>query len=135
MLSHINTVRGQISSLRIPFSVAETLDLAKTDHLIWKSNITYMLRGLLTLNAANVHDHHVCRLGKWYFGEGADNFGQLKEFQALDALHRQFHQQCAEAIRLYQQGDTAGAEEIAAVLDTLSTEVVQSLDAIKAAVR
>ena len=46
----------------------EMIDLAKTDHLLWRWRIESMLAGRTQLEANKVKDHTVCRLGKWYFG-------------------------------------------------------------------
>lgn len=126
-------LRSDISSLMISYNNAEIIDLAKTDHLTWKSRIDYMLRGLMELQAASVRDHHVCRLGKWYFGEGQETFGHLEAFREFDHLHAEFHQKCAEAIELYKQGNIEASEKTAVEIKALSDEVMVVLDTLKKA--
>lgn len=58
-----------------------------------------------------MQDHHVCRLGKWYFGSARETFGNLKPFQRLDGVHARFHALCAEAIRAHKAGDLARAKQ------------------------
>ena len=126
-----NDVRVKVSSLQIPFSVKQILDLAKADHLLWKAHIDYMLRGFENLDEDNVKNHRTCRLGMWYFGEGMKLFGHLKCFQKLDKVHTEFHDQCAEAIRLYKIGDKVQAQQVNTDIQRLSSLVVGILDEIK----
>lgn len=131
VLVSANAIRTEVSGFRIPFSTEQTLDLAKTDHLMWKARVTYMLRGLMTLNEANVRDHHACRLGKWYFGEGKKMFGHFDSFQKLDAIHEEFHTRCAEAISHYKLGNIAQSQQLAEEIENLSNTVLGILDDIK----
>lgn len=133
VLQETNTLRTDISSLKISYNNAEIIDLAKTDHLIWKSRVDYMLRGLIDLQAVSVRDHHVCRLGKWYCGEGQKMFGHLEAFRGLDHLHAKFHQKCAEAIEFYKQKNIEASEKTAVEIKALSNEVMVVLDALKKA--
>ena len=131
IISSANKIRGEVSTLKIPFSTGEMMELAKTDHLLWKNNINYMFNGLITLDESKVQDHHVCRLGKWYFGEGKDKLSHLEPFRKLDAVHEQFHKNCAEAIQYYKQGKTAQVQLLVEKIDGLSTTVLGLLDEIK----
>lgn len=62
-LRQINTVRGKISSLGLTFGPKELIELAKTDHLIWRARINQMLWGNVELDAADVANAAICRLG------------------------------------------------------------------------
>jgi len=132
LINKADSIRGQVSSLQLPFAARDILELAKTDHLLWKARVDYMLKGLVRLDESKVKDHHICRLGKWYFGAGQAAYGHLQAFQQLDSLHARFHHRCADAIRLYQSGDTAGAQQVAVEINSLSAQVLQLLDEIKA---
>ncbi|BBB90709.1 methyl-accepting chemotaxis protein McpA [Methylomusa anaerophila] len=135
VMNQINGVRTQVSSMHLPYKAADIIELAKTDHLIWKAHINYMLRGLLTLEVANVRNHHACRLGKWYFGEGQKLFGHIAIYKNMDGVHHKFHEYCAEAIELYQRKDYAGSQKMAAEIEKLSNEVMSMLDQIKKLVK
>lgn len=131
VLQGVNKIRVEVSAMDLPFSVAEILDLAKTDHLIWKARIVYMLRGLTKPDAANVENHHVCRLGKWYESHGKQQFGHLGLFKDLDSLHAQFHHKCAEAIRCYQRNDIVEAQNFMSEIELLSSKVIETLEKLK----
>jgi methyl-accepting chemotaxis protein len=131
VLEGINKTRGNISGMTLPFSVAETLDLAKADHLVWKARVIYMLRGLMKLDAANIENHHVCRLGKWYDSLGKEQFGHLSSFKELDSVHAQFHHKCAETIRCYQRNDIASTQRLLPEIESLSTSTIGILNKLK----
>lgn len=131
IIGRADGLRGKINSLALPFAAADVLELAKADHLLWKARVDYMLKGVVTLQADTVRDHHVCRLGKWYFGAGQALFGTVPAYRQLDDLHARFHQGCAQAIELYQRGQVAAAREKARELDELSRGVLALLDALK----
>jgi methyl-accepting chemotaxis protein len=66
--------------------------LVKVDHVIFKQ------RAYMTLNTkegsyaeAVKVDHHNCRLGKWYEGQGRELFGALPSYKALVQPHAQVH--------------------------------------------
>ncbi|MDR3563710.1 MAG: methyl-accepting chemotaxis protein [Negativicutes bacterium] len=126
-----NKVRTEISGMKLRFSSVQILDLAKTDHLVWKARIQYMLRGLLKLDAANVENHHACRLGKWYDTVGRELFGREQVFKQMDEVHALFHRRCAEAIRKYQSNDLAGAKSLLPEIAAASASVITGLDKLK----
>lgn len=134
LINEAETIRGSVSNLALPFLPDNILDLAKTDHLLWKSRVDYMLKGLAQLDEEKVKDHHLCRLGKWYFGKGKETFGNLDSYRRLDSFHSQFHHCCADAIRLHKSGDQAGALGMSAEIDRLSTEVLGLVDEMKQAI-
>lgn len=92
-----------------------------------------MLRGLMNLDASNVQNHRVCRLGYWYFGDGKKMFGHLDSFQELDKVHAKFHMLCAEAINLYKASNAAKALQMTGEIEKLSNTVIAILNDIKKA--
>jgi methyl-accepting chemotaxis protein len=131
VLDQANKLRTDVAGGYLDFTNSQIIDLAKTDHFVWKANVLYMLRGLRSLDGSKAADHHICRLGQWYFGEGREKYGHLQAFQDLDAFHAQFHQKCAEAIRLYQQKKLAAAQQATREVEELSRQVAQRLDELK----
>ena len=131
LINNAESIRSSISGLTLPFSSSDILQLAKTDHLMWKSRVEYMLKGLVQLDEDKVKDHHICRLGKWYFGKGKEAFGNLDSYRRLDGFHAQFHQCCAESIRMYKSGDGDGAKRMSREIESLSAQVLGLLDEMK----
>ncbi len=135
VLNSFNDIRTEIGSFQLGFDPGQIIDLAKTDHLMWKTRINFMLRGITSLNADNVQDHSICRLGKWYFGIGKNMFGHLSTFKNLDGMHKEFHSKCADAIKYYKLGELARAKKLAEEIDVLSSKVMEMLDEIKREIR
>ncbi len=109
----------------------DILDLAKTDHLIWLVRLNELLLNGQSLDAEIAANHHACRLGKWYEGEGMRKFGQEAAFRELDPKHERFHRICAEAIRAKQSGDMGRVREILPELRDLSREVIGLLERLQ----
>jgi len=67
--------------------------LVKVDHIIYKQ------RAYMALNSGGeqVHtdavavDHHHCRLGLWYDGQGQAEFGSTRAYTALSGPHARVH--------------------------------------------
>jgi len=63
--------------------------LVKVDHILFKSNA---YSAILSGNKeAKFADHFHCRLGQWYQNKGAERFGKLPSFKALDKNHAIVH--------------------------------------------
>lgn len=130
LIMNAEAIRARISAYTVPFTNQDILTLAKTDHLMWKSRIHFMLKGLIQLEADKVKDHRVCRLGKWYFGKGMESYRDVPIFLQLNESHASFHQACAEAIELYKQGKHELVAEKTKEIDRLSRQVVEMLDTL-----
>ncbi len=63
--------------------------LAKIDHIVYKTKAyNSMINSNLELA---VVDHHNCRLGKWYDGEGATRFSNSPSFKSFNEPHKVVH--------------------------------------------
>ncbi|MBR0701430.1 CZB domain-containing protein [Bradyrhizobium diazoefficiens] len=102
--------------------------LAKADHVMWKKRLADMAVGRVTLKADELADHHSCRLGKWYYGDGSLAMRGHRAFGALEKPHALVHEHGKRAARLFEQGDLAGALQEISLVETSSTEVLRLLD-------
>ena len=102
--------------------------LAKADHVIWKKRLVDMAVGRVTLKADELADHHSCRLGKWYYGEGSCAMHGHPAFAALEHPHAEVHDHGKRAAKLFEQGDLAGALKEIARVEEASTDVLRLLD-------
>ena len=91
-----------------------------------------MLWGNISLNAADVSNASLCRLGKWYHGTGQEKYGKLPVFAELGTVHERFHAACAEAIEAYQAGQEQKVNGLVEEIAGLSEKVMGYLDEIKA---
>ncbi len=63
--------------------------LAKIDHIIYKSNAYNTI--INAVPSLTISDHHGCRLGKWYDGEGTRRFSETASFKRIPAPHKIVH--------------------------------------------
>ncbi len=101
--------------------------LAIADHILWKKRLVAMASGRIVLRPEELTDHRCCRLGRWYYGEGRERFGDHPDFRALEEPHERVHRFGIEAAKLFQDGDLEGALAAIAEVEKASKEVVERL--------
>lgn len=126
-----NAIRGKISEMDLSFDPKAIIDFAKTDHIVWAMRIHQMVWGNIELKSADVAEYVHCRLGRWYFGEGKEKYGNLPEYQRLGTVHEQFHKLCAATIDAHYAHRTQEVEANLPEIDRLSQEVLDCLNAIQ----
>ena len=102
--------------------------LAKADHVIWKKRLADMAVGRAALRADELADHHACRLGKWYYGDGSSGMRDHPAFSKLEKPHELVHRHGKHAAALFEKGDLSGALAEIEAVDTASKEVLALLD-------
>ncbi len=65
--------------------------LVKVDHIIFKHNAYTIILDEKKEESSQITDHHNCRLGKWYEGEGKDMFGNSSAYKAINQPHTLVH--------------------------------------------
>ena len=107
-----------------------TLELgrARAAHLGWKARIRAFLDGAEHLSHNEAVSDHECRLGRWYFGEGQQRFGQLTAFKAIEGPHAELHATIKRIVMLREQGQQQAAEQLYAQIELRSAEVVKAID-------
>lgn len=130
VLKDVNALRTRLGTMQLSLPAAQIIDLAKTDHVLWRVRIQQMLWGNMALAAADVANPSVCRLGKWYHAAG-ERYASLPAYKHLGEVHVRFHETCAAAIRAYQEGQQADLQKYMVEIDALSTEVIGLMDELK----
>ena len=86
------------------------VELAKTDHLVYKFAIYQVMMGVSDKSIDEFADHTRCRLGKWYYeGEGLGCFSKLPGYRELEEPHRGVHRHALEALAQYHEGNVGQA--------------------------
>ncbi|GER93099.1 methyl-accepting chemotaxis protein [hot springs metagenome] len=124
-------LRNSTAGFKTKGSELMILDLAKTDHRIFIGKIGACLKGDTTLDPSQLSDHHNCRFGKWYFGEGKEICGNLPSFRAIDEPHARIHALAKEAVAACNSGDKLKAERIYKEMEDISDQIASLLDGIK----
>jgi methyl-accepting chemotaxis protein len=131
--SAVTTLNGARYAQDLSFA-----SLVKVDHIVYKQR-SYVLVGQKDneeFRKAVEVDHHECRLGKWYEGEGKTVFGELPSYKQLLAPHGKVHDSVRIAVNLLDQKwerDTAVQDKIIEAMNTAeeaSMSVMQILDKI-----
>ncbi|MBA4372983.1 MAG: chemotaxis protein [Thermodesulfovibrio sp.] len=107
------------------------LELAKNDHHGFVSKIEACLKGEISLDPAQLPDHHGCRFGKWYYKEGIDICGSAAGFRQVEPPHEKIHQLAKEAVAAYNAGRKDKAAELLAQMHPISRQIVNLLDETK----
>ena len=123
----LNNDLKKLSAFKINQAVIE---LAKTDHLMWKKRLIDMVLGRGQIALDEVTDHRQCRLGKWYTTDGQRAFGQAAAFTELDGPHAQVHTLAKRAVEQYHKGEHEAAIRTVEAIGPLSDEVIRLLDAL-----
>ena len=104
------------------------INVAKSDHMLWRKKLGDMMVGRLKLDPSNMGDHTTCRLGKWYTSVQDENIRNHPAYRALEAPHAAVHKHAIGAARFYNNGDLEGAAHEIDQVAGASTDVVKCLD-------
>lgn len=124
LISAVGRELADVSKIEVPEMIPR---LAKADHVIWKKRLTDMFSGLLKLDADELSDHHCCRLGRWYYGDGSLGYRELHSFHLLEGPHREVHEAGIAAARAYNSGDADLALHHLAEVEQASNDVLGCL--------
>lgn len=130
----IADISGQLGGLLSAFRVGKgaSFTAIKSVHLAWKSKIRSYLDGNESIiSGATATDPHQCNLGKWYYGDGLANFGQIPAMTALEKPHNDLHATIKRIVELNRAGKQAEAEALLPQVDRLSDEVVRLLEQLE----
>jgi methyl-accepting chemotaxis protein len=105
---------------------------AKIDHFAWKTALRKLLHGEKAMDEEEATSHEHCRLGKWIYSDGLQQFGHFQEMRDLESVHKDLHQSVHRVIELYNQGKTGEAQGEYEHFEQLSDQVVGLLDSLKA---
>ena len=104
---------------------------AKLDHMIFK-NSAYA--AVINNKAEEISgDHTTCALGKWYEGEGKENFGGCSAYKAVLEPHKQVHASINKAVSLAKKDIVANGKEVIGLFkqaEDASKELFSRLDEV-----
>lgn len=133
----IADISGQLGGLLSAFRVGKgaSFTAMKSVHLAWKAKIRSYLDGNESaVSGAAATDSHQCSLGKWYYGDGLAQFGQMPEMTALEKPHSDLHATIKRIVELNHAGKRTEAEALLPQIDRLSDEVVRLLERLESRV-
>ena len=107
------------------------IDTFKRAHLNWAKNVEDMHNGGKRININDIQTHKNCSLGHWYYGVGKIEFGQTKEFIAIEAPHKRIHELLKEFVESDTNNGQGRAQAVLKQIQSTSLEVVNTLDQLK----
>ncbi len=128
----LGQLQEQLSVFHIKTSSHFDFEKAKAAHLAWKGRLRNYLdgdRSALTKEQAVSHRH--CVLGKWYYGEGMQQYGDLPEFKDIEPPHAELHKIIKEILNLKEAGRDDEAEELYKQVEPISKRIVSLLDEVE----
>jgi methyl-accepting chemotaxis protein len=100
---------------------------AQSDHEAFVAGVMTVLAGKASSKAADLTDHHTCRLGKWYDSVSDERLLSCSAYPALVGPHKRVHDAGKRAVTAHWANDRAAAEKAAEELKQASREVIALL--------
>ncbi len=100
------------------------------DHIHYLKELDSALKGENNFTGT---DAHSCELGKWMYGDGKQEIGQLHNpkarevFESMFDIHDQFHKLGNEALTKKGSGDNLGAQMAMTRMYGISAELTSKL--------
>ena len=127
----IDNYRVQTISKNFIISQEDIIELAITDHLLWRWRIYNLLLGFEKIQESEIQSTRETRLGEWYYGQGREILGNHAAFKALEKPFTRVHEVAKLAVRAYYNDDKAQAERYLKEVEQNSNEVIQYLNVLK----
>lgn len=109
-------------------SQSSFIQTVKLDHIVWKSEVYAVIYGLSNKDVNDFADHTMCRLGKWYNGEGRQLHADKPAFRSLEKPHAEVHNSGVQAIKQCKQGNKEEALKYLHKMEDASVNVMSYLD-------
>ncbi|MDQ1363763.1 MAG: Methyl-accepting transducer protein [Pseudomonadota bacterium] len=122
------TIRSQFDQLASFNQDEVMLQTVKADHVNFKIRLANMALGNGLIAENELHDHHQCRLGKWYYSHGKSHFGADADFRSMEAPHARVHEIGKEIARLSASGQMEMACQKIEELETHSLQLFSLID-------
>lgn len=101
---------------------------ARQDHLAWMYKMRNYLNGIEDLKREEIVSHLHCRLGKWYYAEGKEEFGHLEPIKKFELKHIKLHQLAKDIFEVKSIGNIELAEDLYSDIERTSKQIVSLLN-------
>ena len=99
---------------------------AKIDHIVIKS--TAYQRVLSENQADTLPNHLNCRFGKWYSGEGKEQFGDTKAFKSIDKPHENLHNKINANMNFVKEGNAYNPSNSKEIIENFKSMEASSVE-------
>ncbi len=133
--SMAQTLQGIVKSFRLEKPSHEEMlaeiETFKTAHLHWLKKAEVMQNGGEKLDPSNLPTERQCALGRWYYGVGKVEYGQIKEFKDIEDVHKNCHTRLREFAVTYLNDGSQKSVTALEQLKSNSNLVAESLEQLK----
>ncbi len=109
------------------------VDTFKQAHLRWVERLEGLIYRGVKIPREELVSHRNCALGQWYYSFGAQQYGHLAEFRAIEPPHEKLHQIARQIVDAIDRGDRGQAERLLEQVRGVSKEIVAGLDRLRSA--
>lgn len=127
----IDGYRSTTISKNFIISQEDIIQLAITDHLLWRWKIYNLLLGFEAMTEQDVGSPEESRLGEWYYGTGKKLLGDERAYIELEQSFIHIHDIAKKAVREYNTGNKVEAEKYLEEITEESSVVIEKLQALK----
>lgn len=127
----IDGYRSTTISKNFIISQEDIIQLAITDHLLWRWKIYNLLLGFEAMTEQDVGSPKESRLGEWYYGTGKKLLGDERAYIELEQPFIHIHDIAKKAVREYNTGNKMEAEKYLEEITEESSVVIEKLQALK----
>lgn len=129
--SFASTLQKVVQQFRFSGDSGLDFSAAKSAHLAWKARLRSFLDGKESLTRDEAVSHHNCALGKWYYSEGLEQYGDISEMQAIEQPHHDLHKLIKEIIISKEKGDDEKSEYLYTKISPISNQIINLLDQVE----
>jgi methyl-accepting chemotaxis protein len=104
------------------------LTVAANDHQAFVNKIKAAVYGFTSLDANSLPDHHGCRFGRWYDGQGKEVCGHLNTYKAIESPHERIHALSKEAVVAADSGDKGKAHQLMQEVERVYQTTMEKLE-------
>ena len=112
-------------------SQEDIIELAITDHLLWRWKVYNLLLGFETIQAEDIQSYKETNLGNWYYGKGRELVGEERIYKEVEEPFIQVYEYAKKAVQAYNSNQQALAEEYLQQLTDTSNVLVEKLRTIQ----
>lgn len=123
----IDDYRSKTISKNFIISQEDIIEVAITDHLLWRWKIYNLLLGFEEMSSLNLESPRDSNLGQWYYGKGRDLLGDEKDYRELEAPFLKVYDIAKKAVNAHTAGEKALAEKYLEDLTDTSKLVIEKL--------
>ncbi|RUL51619.1 MULTISPECIES: methyl-accepting chemotaxis protein [Lysinibacillus] len=123
----IDDYRTTTISKNFIISQEDIIEVAITDHLLWRWKIYNLLLGFEKMTSRDIGSPQDSRLGEWYYGKGRELLGKERIFQELESYHKKVYEVAKKAVEAHENGKNDVAEHYMEEVSKVSNVVIGNL--------